>query len=244
MEYNTLYNQTKNLSILFVEDYADLRESTVEVLENYFNYCECAEDGQIGLQKYYEFFEKNGKYFDIVLTDIRMPNVDGVMLTEMIKEINKNQSIIVLSAHTESEYLLKLINLSINQFVSKPIESELFLDTLYKVSCDINKNDRVQSNKNIVKISNNIYYDLLKKILFKDDEIVKLTKHEDLLLQLFVQKIDYICSNSEIVNYFHSNSIELSTKNIRALVSKLRKKLPSNTIDSLYSIGYKLKNNA
>ena len=55
---------TKNLSILFVEDHDELRENTTEILKNFFDKVDCAEDGKEALKKYKE----NSKYYDILYT--------------------------------------------------------------------------------------------------------------------------------------------------------------------------------
>ena len=117
-----LLEYTKNLSILFVEDHDQLRISTDSILKNFFKVVASAENGQDGLKHYLNYIQENdGKFYDIVLTDIKMPKMDGVELTKNIYEINPSQALIVLSAFDESKYLLPLINLGIEQFLKKTI---------------------------------------------------------------------------------------------------------------------------
>jgi PAS domain S-box-containing protein len=67
-----------------------------------------------------------------VITDIRMPKMDGIALIEAIKARDLSQPIIVTSAHDEAEYLLKLIHLGVDNFITKPLSSDRILETLSK----------------------------------------------------------------------------------------------------------------
>ena len=82
---------TKNLSILFVEDHAELRENTTEILKSFFNVVDSAEDGIIALKKYKNYYNDNSSHYDIVLSDIQMPNLNGVELTSKLYNINPSQ---------------------------------------------------------------------------------------------------------------------------------------------------------
>ena len=121
-----LLDQDNELSILYVEDNKFVQDSTMDMLEIYFDDITVADDGQDGLEKYIKYHQENGKFFDIVLTDINMPRMNGIELIEKVKELNDRQDIIVLSAHNESENLLQLIDLQIKNFILKPIDLDRF----------------------------------------------------------------------------------------------------------------------
>ncbi|RLA73247.1 MAG: hypothetical protein DRG24_00750 [Epsilonproteobacteria bacterium] len=125
----TLIRSGKNLNILYVEDGDVVRDSTTEVLKMFFGRVDTAENGEIGYQKYQQFFEKYSYTYDMVITDINMPKMNGIEMIEAIFSINSKEHIIVTSAHNESHYLLKLINLGISNFILKPID----IDQLQKV---------------------------------------------------------------------------------------------------------------
>jgi signal transduction histidine kinase len=115
-----------NLSLLYVEDNKDVRESMVELLSNYCSNIDVAVDGEDALQKYETHCRMTSNCYDIVLTDINMPKINGIDLIEKIREINERQIIIVISAHNELDILLKLIELEISNFLVKPIEIHQF----------------------------------------------------------------------------------------------------------------------
>jgi len=240
MIHQLLYKETKNLSILFVEDYDELRENSLEILDNYFDYCEGAVDGKQGLVQYQRYHDNNHKYFDLVITDIKMPEMDGITLTNEIYKCNENQAIIVLSAHQESEYLLTLINLGIEQFITKPIDQENMLTILYKVSKKINNKHLEENHGHKIVLSVDAYIDRNNLAFYYQDELLKLTKNELLFIKLISDNFEKICSNDQIVNFFEYDGVVISNDNIRSLVTKLRKKLPINCIESIYGVGYRL----
>ncbi len=114
-------------SVLYVEDDELIRTQTASFLNRFFPDVVLAEDGSIGLSKYKQ------RKFDVVITDINMPKMNGIEMIEAIKEINYEQIILVTSAHNNSEYLMKLINLHVMQFILKPFDNKHFLYILYKI---------------------------------------------------------------------------------------------------------------
>jgi DNA-binding response OmpR family regulator len=233
---------TKNLSILFVEDHEELRENTAEILKNFFSKVDDAQDGKIALTKYKEYHKDNSKYYDIVLSDIQMPNLDGVELTSKLYDINPSQLVIILSAHDDTKYLLPLINLGIEQFVKKPIDYQELLRAL------LNSSKKIQQDSTLVvpivskriHLSSNVIFDKDSSALLENDKMVYLTKYEIIFMQYLSDNIGKIYSNEDIATQYELKNETLDIQNIRKLVSKLRKKLPENSLESIYGIGYRI----
>ncbi len=101
-----LIKYTRSLNILFAEDYDGLRENTAEILNSFFKNVFTANDGQEAIEIYTDKYSNDTSYFDIVLSDIQMPKLDGVELTKKIYDMNQDQVVIILSAYDESKYLL------------------------------------------------------------------------------------------------------------------------------------------
>lgn len=241
INYRTLFTQTKNLSLLLVEDYEPLRNDMGDVLKDLFKTVTVASDGSKALKLYQEYYSIYGKSFNLVISDIQMPEMDGVDLSESLLEINTDQKIIILSAHTDSEYLLRLINLGIAQFLTKPIKHEELMETLYNVSKEINATEEEPKNVSILDLGENYTWDKKKLLLKQNENIVKMTRHKIYLMQLLVQKSGQICTNYDIMFYFDAKGIDIDGNGIRNLVLRLRKNLPDNIIKSIYGIGYKLQ---
>ena len=236
---NEITAYTKNLSILFVEDHNELRLDTAEILKNFFKTVDCCSNGEEALNQYIKYKDDNSGYYDIVLSDIQMPIMDGIELTQKIYEINPSQSIIILSAHDESKYLLKLINLGIEQFIQKPIDYQELLKTFLNTSKKLLKKSDVDKNNTIIEFSEDFIYDKNSKSLQFKNESTYLTKFEIIFIELLSSNFGKIYSNEDIVIHFSSLQENIDPANIRKLVSKLRKKLPEDSLESIYGIGYK-----
>jgi len=238
VNYQLLSEQTKGLSILIVEDYAPLRNELEEVMKDFFDKVIATANGAEALTHYYDYYQIHKKGFDLVISDIQMPSMNGIELTKSIRKIDANQQIIILSAHTDREYLLELINLGVSQFIVKPIDYDELLGMLSKIIAETNGKDIIDMSV-IIDLGNGFKWDKTNLILTDNEQLVELTRHELYLLQLLVNT-KHIISNEDIIQNFYSNSVDISENSIRNLVFKLRKKLPENTISSVYGMGYKL----
>jgi len=137
MDFNNLYKLTQNLHLLYIEDDASLRTETHEILEDFFASVAVACDGKEGLDAYKQFHQENDQYFDIVLTDINMPYMNGIDMSEAIMQLNPKQSIFIISAYNESHYLTKLINIGVDKFLIKPLQTKQLILSLYNKAKDI-----------------------------------------------------------------------------------------------------------
>jgi YesN/AraC family two-component response regulator len=127
MNIEELVAKTKKLSLLFVEDEDNVRAETLSMLKILFEHVDEAENGIIALEKFKE------KEYDLVLTDINMPKMNGLVFSKEALEINPSQMIIVLSAHDEMEYIEEMIEVGINKYILKPLNLDDFIDILQEV---------------------------------------------------------------------------------------------------------------
>ena len=128
---------TKNLTALYVEDEVDLRQSVYEYLEKIFKKVHSANDGIDGLNKY-----KKNKY-DVVITDIEMPNMNGLEMSKAIKQINTTQEIIIMSAYTNISYFIDAIQIGISGYIIKPMDYNQMNDILHKIALNIQEHNKV-----------------------------------------------------------------------------------------------------
>lgn len=232
-----LRKYTKNMSVLVVEDYLVLQKSLEKIFLPLFNQVDVASDGVEALELYKQKKSQNRSY-DIVFSDIVMPNMNGVELTKEIKNIEKTQPIIIFSAHQDSQYLLELINLEVRRFILKPISLKELLEEV-QLTC---KNIYDEKNlSNIVKLHESVTYHLKERELYIGNESIGLSLQERLILELFLSRVNQTFSNQEIVNYLYENGLDVDFENIRKMVYKLRKKLSNDLIENIHSIGYRIK---
>lgn len=133
-DLKVLQSLSKDYSILYVEDNEVLRTKVSHLLVKFFHKVSIAKDGVEALEK----LKKEN--YPIVITDIRMPNMDGITLIKHMKEIAPKTHVVVMSAFDDKEYLLEFIELGVFRFLKKPINLSNLTDTLYQVIVDIKEN--------------------------------------------------------------------------------------------------------
>ncbi|MFA6189656.1 MAG: response regulator [Sulfuricurvum sp.] len=125
-----IHKFSHRLNILYVEDNHELRKETKTLFEPFFQSIDLAENGEEGLLKY------NNGHYDIVITDINMPRMNGLDMIDHIREINPEQKIIVITAHDEQDTLISMIRKGVSSFILKPIVLEEMLSVMYPICRD------------------------------------------------------------------------------------------------------------
>ncbi len=108
----------QELTVLYVEDDETIRDTLARQLGREVQRLLVAADGEQGLALF-ESYQP-----DVVITDIRMPGMDGLEMARRIKGIDKRVPIIVTTAHNELELLVGAIEAGINEFLFKPFDLE------------------------------------------------------------------------------------------------------------------------
>lgn len=222
------------LSLLIVEDDLALRTELANFMEDFFSAIQVTDSTETALKIY-----KNGS-FDLVLTDIKLPKDNGLVLVRNIKKITPKQLIIVMSAYQETEYFLKSIELGIFSFLVKPFNSEELMKTMFKVTAKIIKDLNRKEMTPLVILSQNIEYNIETKYLYINNKLEVLSQKEEKLLHILAKNINGHASDAQLkIEIWDNENIADST--IRVLVKRLRKKLDyKNSIINLKGRGYKL----
>jgi len=176
IDIKDLAEKSKNLKLLYVEDDKNARETTLKLLDNFFNNITIAIDGKDGIEKF-----KTKKY-DLILSDINMPNISGLEMLKNIRKLDTDVSVLLLSAHNDSDYFLEAIELDVDGYILKPLVSKQFIKVLFKIVQKINllalKEDYQEHLESEVKkrsaeLEHKLYFDSLTDLLsrysfFKD----------------------------------------------------------------------------
>lgn len=223
---NELLKELKDVSILCVEDDDGIRQTIVSTLKYYFDDVYEAKDGNEAYELY-EYYKPK-----IVLSDIQMKDCDGV---ELVKRIRKNDSetmIIMLTAYSNEEYLMELINLNINHYILKPLNLKKLNIALEKY---LNK-----TMKPIV-LCDDLILDIQKReLIYKNNEIIPLRKREKDFLELLYEKRSSILKYEEI-EFQLWNDKEMTTHALKSFIKELRHKIPVNVIKNIPQEGYTLQ---
>jgi len=225
--------------VLLVEDEEDAREILGFYLDTIFDEVEVASNGQEGFDKFLEYSKQN-KYFDVIVTDIKMPDKDGLTMLEEIAEINEEQKFIIVSAFKDEEYLFRSINLNVISYFVKPLVVENIMQILKKVKNSIieAKPANIVIDEKPIKINETYTYDKAKKLLYDHKEIVGLSKKETLLLNAMILRKGSINSN-EILKKEVWNDINTSDATLRTVIKRVKDKISKNDfIVSKKGLGY------
>jgi len=164
----------KDVNILFVEDEPWIRAELAQFLERHATgKLYLAEDGAKGLKKYKKYRP------DIVVSDIKMPNMNGLDMVKEIRLINPNQSIIFTTAHSESSFFIEAIELQVDGYMLKPVDLSLLDRKIKEILSRIDMEDRYNQQKailnDIAKLQGNmlIVFDDEMNVIFLNDSMLE-----------------------------------------------------------------------
>jgi diguanylate cyclase (GGDEF)-like protein/PAS domain S-box-containing protein len=124
-----------NINILYIEDEANVREMLGRFISRFCENLYLAEDGEAGLALFLEH------KIDIVISDIKMPKMNGIDMVQEIKKKNPKQLVIFTTAHIDSEYLFKAIELQVDGYISKPVDLDKLKIQIDKCIVEIEANE-------------------------------------------------------------------------------------------------------
>lgn len=153
-DINEILKYTKPLTLLYVEDNREMLLRNEELFLDYFREVVCVSNAAEALNRYKQRKEQTGDYFDIVISDIEMPRVNGIELCRRLLAENINQKLIALSAHNEPQYLFELINMGISSFLLKPITIQALCESLYTTAKSIYDERMIRFRSHQVTILN------------------------------------------------------------------------------------------
>jgi len=229
----TIIEITKNLKVLYVEDNKESREQGLKMLSNYFLHIDVAIDGKNALQKYKNEFLDTNLHYDLIISDIEMPNMNGIEMSEAIYNINSKQKIIIISAYDDKKYLIDLINLGVDGFIHKPLSFEQVSSALSQISQSF-KSD------SIINLTKSSTYNKLSKELYCNDKKISITTNENKFIEYLIFNSKSTNRLEDIFNYifYDDPQKEFTSDSIKGLVKRLRKKIPDDLISYNRTNGY------
>ncbi|TLD88117.1 DNA-binding response regulator [Helicobacter sp. MIT 05-5294] len=190
----------KKLKILYVEDEEDILKFASMVLEDYVDKLVVARNGKEAL----EILKTQA--FDLMITDILMPKLNGI---ELLREIRKNPlldlSVIVVTAHTETRYLLDCIELRVDGYILKPIDVEELLKTILRATLPKYQANELRA-KNTLLNAISVFVggkkiEIIKYLMeHSDSENIFYGSYEDIVQEVGVSKPTVVKTFHQLIN--------------------------------------------
>ncbi len=231
---NKKYLRLKELVVLYVEDEIDVSEEIEDMLRLKVKKLYKASNGQEGLDLYNKYSD-----IDVIITDIKMPEMDGITMISKIRESNETIPIIVTTAFNETSFLKQAIDLHVDKYIIKPIDMMQLFSVLNRASEVIFQKKELQQKDIMLKNREKIYAmgELIENIAHQWRQPlsvistaasgIKLQKECGTLNDEFlVQSCDYISSNTEKLSetieqfrdFFDDNNEEEKEFNLKGVI--------------------------
>ncbi|MDR2635584.1 MAG: response regulator transcription factor [Campylobacteraceae bacterium] len=173
----------------------------------------------------------NNGYHCYVL-DINVPSLDGISILDTIRLYHKNVPVIIISSNHELENIQKAYEIGADDYLKKPFFN-------YELVQKIKKFCRPQTLA-VIKLAGGYLFNYETSRLHDENgKEVQLAKKEILFFELFIKNRQRIVTFEEMEEYIWEGE-DTSILNIRALIKRLRKKLPENAIKIIKGVGYTL----
>jgi len=204
----------KKINVLYVEDEQSVRDFTGKTISSIVHNIVIANNGQEGLDAFKDVYGTNDA-FDLVITDINMPKMNGLDMSVEMRKIDPNILIIITSAHNDSAFLKQAIDIGISSYTLKPIDLYQLIEEMSKTIEPIAfkkelilKNKELQNNidslnKNVEKVTGKItsFFNAQDSMILSGDGLKPLECNDKFLnffgvkdLEEFIQKHKCICN--------------------------------------------------
>lgn len=215
----------KHLNLMLVDDNHHTHAELYSLFSPMFKSITLAQDAETALSHF------DAKPIDLIITDIKMPGIDGLTFVERIRSVTTEIPIVVLSAHTDHEYLFRAANLQVDGYITKPLNFKKLESALTRAV------SRLENRTKPIHITRAISYHPLLKSLHVDEREVSLGNKECALLELFLYNRHKIVCKQDIHDALWPDEI-VSESALKNLLNELRKKLQYDVIKNRHGRGW------
>jgi two-component system, OmpR family, response regulator len=220
------------MRVLVVEDDIDLNRQLVAAMIEAGYAVDTALDGEEG------FYLGDTEPYDIAILDIGLPKMDGVSVLEGWRRAGRNMPVILLTARDRWSDKVAGMDAGADDYVAKPFHME---ELLARVRAQVR---RAAGHARSEIECGPIVLDTRSARVTCDGQLVKLTSHEYRLLAYLMHHNGRIVSRTELVEHLYDQDFDRDSNTIEVFVGRLRKKLPSDLIQTVRGLGYRLGDEA
>lgn len=223
--------ENMSCKILVVEDDNQIQELIVEFLSSQDYDVDVANDGVEGYEKF-----KENKY-DLVILDVMMPRLDGHALCKMIRNLDKEVSIIFLTALGDEESEIKGFDLKADDYISKPFSFNILIK---RVEAVLRRKQKEEKEDTILEFEG-LKLDLQTFKSYIDNEEIELTLKEFNILKLMINSYPTVVSREKLIEKIWGYEYFGDTRVIDAHMKNIRKKIKKDYIKTIKGVGYVLE---
>lgn len=228
----------KKYSILLVEDEANLHEALKLNLELEGYEVTSAYDGAAALKAV------NSEYFDLIILDVMLPEVDGINVTETIRLKNIEVPILILSAKNSNADKILGLKKGADDYLTKPFNLEELILRIQKL---IEKNQKLQDKSSLgdtYTFGNNVIDFRAQEAITKNGEKIQLSRKENMLLKLLIENKNEVVPREKILQVVWGYNVYPTTRTIDNFILNFRKYFEEDSRNPKYfhsvrGVGYK-----
>jgi two-component system alkaline phosphatase synthesis response regulator PhoP len=233
-----MMHQPAKPSILLVEDEENLHETLKLNLELEGYSVTSAFDGAAAMKAI------NNEYFDLIIMDIMLPEIDGINVTQNIRIANNDVPVLILSAKNNSEDRVLGLKKGADDYLTKPFNLE---ELLLRVQKLVHKNKRLQDKSNIgdtYSFGGHIINFKAQEAVTSRGEKIQLSKKEAMLLKLLIENKNDVVPREKILQSVWGYNVYPTTRTIDNFILNFRKYFEVDSrnpkhFHSVRGVGYK-----
>ena len=231
-------SEDKKTSILLVEDEENLHEALKLNLELEGYEVTSAFDGAAALNSV------QNEYFDLLILDVMLPEIDGISITETIRLKNNDVPILILSAKNSSADRVLGLKKGADDYLTKPFHLEELLLRIHKL---IDKSKKLQDKTtvgNTYAFGSNTIDFKAQEAVNKQGEKIQLSKKETMLLKLLIENKNEVVPREKILQSVWGYNVYPTTRTIDNFILNFRKYFEEDSRNPKYfhsvrGVGYK-----
>ena len=233
--------QSKKFSILLVEDEENLQDTLKLNFEMEGYEVTSAYAGEKALNAIHN------EYFDLIILDVMLPDIDGITVCENIRLTNTEIPILMLSAKNQSKDRILGLKKGADDYLTKPFSLE---ELLLRVKILINKSQKISAKEPVAEQylfgKNQVNFKSLE-CTTKSGEVVALTKKEAMLLKLLIENKNEVVTREKILQSVWGYNVYPTTRTVDNFILNFRKYWEEDSrhpeyFHSVRGIGYKFTN--
>lgn len=209
---------TRQLHILIIEDEAAIRTGLTDALLYHGYRVDSVPDGKQGLEK-----ALSGK-FDLILLDLMLPGMDGFEICDAVRQVDRQQPIIMLTAKTSDEDIITGLSLGADDYVAKPFSvAQLIL----RIKAVLRRSRADLSALQWLELDGGVRIDFANLCGVRGDEPLVFTRREAEILQYLLANSSRPVSREELLTkvWGYDRNAEIETRTVDIHMAKLRRKI-------------------